>query len=241
MRAASLPVEPYASPEGYGLLFELDGAGQPLRRCRQLAARARMRGARLHEDTPALDVSGDRVITPTGEVRCGAVIVAVDGSLEQVIPELAGRVRTARLQVLGTAPAIEVTIPRPVYARWGLDYWQQTPDKRVVLGGFRDLGGDSEWTARAEPSRPIQEQLTEFLRIGLGVTAPVTHRWAGCIAFTDDPLPILEEVRQRVWALGAYNGTGNVLGAIWGRAAAQRIVTGTCLLDGLLPGVARTG
>ncbi len=234
MRSAGLPVQPYAGPEGHGLLFPLDVAGQPLLRCRLLASRARMLRAKLYEGSPAVDVAGRRVRTRGGEVRCGSVVVAVDGGLERVLPELAGRVRSARLQILATAPAPEVHIPRPVYARWGLDYWQQTAGKRVVLGGFRDLGGEGEWTLEATPTATVQSALEEFLRVGLAVRAPVTHRWAGCIAFTDDRLPVFEQVRDGVWAIGAYSGTGNVLGAICGRAAAQRIATGRSLVDGLL-------
>jgi glycine/D-amino acid oxidase-like deaminating enzyme len=39
-------------------------------------------------------------------------------------------------------------------------------------------------------------------------------------------MPIAEEVRPGVWALGGYSGTGNVMGALLGRAVAQRIVRG---------------
>jgi len=234
LRQANLPVQPYNGREGPGLLFPMDASSQPLRRCRVLAGRARMRGARLYEHSPAIQIAGDRVVTPHGDVRCDAVIVAVDGGIERVLPELAGRARTARLQVVATAPAPEVDVPRPVYTRWGLEYWQQLPDKRVVLGGFRDLGGDREWTDQAMPTGPVQDELEIFLRRGIGVRAPITHRWAGVIAYTDDKLPIIEQVRDRVWAAGAYSGTGNVLGAVCGRALAQTIVTGRSLLDGVL-------
>jgi glycine/D-amino acid oxidase-like deaminating enzyme len=135
---------------------------------------------------------------------------------------------------VATAPAPEVAVPRPVYARWGLEYWQQLPDKRVVLGGFRDLGGETEWTDEAVPTAPVQTELERFLRRGIGVRASITHRWAGVIAYTDDRLPIVEQIRDRVYATGAYSGTGNVLGAVCGRALAQLIVTGRSLLDGVL-------
>ena len=79
--------------------------------------------------------------TDAGAVECGAVVVAVDGRLERIFPALAPRVRTARLQMLATAPAPEVSFPRPVYWRQGFEYWQQLPNRRIALGGFRDLGG----------------------------------------------------------------------------------------------------
>ena len=231
MHAALLPVEAYNGPEGAGLLFPHDAAGDPLRRARTLAGRLRMRGARLFEESPAEAIAAREVNTPGGKVRCDTVIVAVDGGLERAVPAIR-TVRSARAQMLATAPAHEVDIPRPVYARWGYDYWQQLPDKRVVLGGFRDLGGRSEWTTSTAPTPPVQAHLETFLRDGLGVRAPITHRWAGTIGFTPDKLPVIWHGQG--WAFGGYSGTGNVLGALCGRAVAQWAVTGSSILDGII-------
>lgn len=225
MRRDGLPVEPYAGPEGDGLLIPTDGAFDPLLRCRILARRAIETGARLYEHTRAVEIAGQEVRLAGGVIRCRHVVVAVDGGLERVLPELAGRVRTARLQMLATAPADEVSFPRPTYFRWGLEYWQQLPDGRIALGGFRDRGGAAEWTHDVRPSTPIQGRLEQLLRDRLLVTAPITHRWAASAAFTADGLPIVEEIRSDVWAIGGYSGTGNVIGAICGRAAAS-LVTG---------------
>ena len=57
-------------------------------------------GARLFCGSPALEVRGDRVTCPGGAVRCRAVLVTVDGGLEQLLPEVAGRARSTRLQML---------------------------------------------------------------------------------------------------------------------------------------------
>lgn len=226
MRADALPVEPYEGPEGQGLLFPGDASFQPLRRCRILAWRAMDGGARLYEHTPALELSGTEVRTPAGRVHCERVIVAVDGRLERLLPELSGRVRTARLQMLATAPTAAVSLPRPVYARWGLDYWQQLASGCVVLGGARDVGGEGEWTVDARPTREVQEALERILRERLGVRAPVSHRWAAAVSYAATGLPVLEEVRPGVWAVGGYSGTGNVLGALCGRAAVELALAG---------------
>ncbi|MCW2679263.1 MAG: dependent oxidoreductase [Frankiales bacterium] len=222
MRADGFAVEPYDGPEGRGLLFPDDAAMQPLVRCRWLAQQAVRGGAVLHEQSPVLSVEPGQVTTPGGSVSCSAVVVAVDGRLDLLLPELAGTVRTVRLQMLGTAPTAEVTVPRPVYLRGGYEYWQQLPDGRLAVGGFRDVGGDGEETTSAEPSEPVQSALERLLRARLGVTAPVTHRWAASVGYTRSGLPYLGEVRDGVWVAGGYCGTGNVIGALCGRAAAAR-------------------
>jgi glycine/D-amino acid oxidase-like deaminating enzyme len=218
MERDGLPVERL---DGGAILVPTDGAVDPLARCRALAADATRRGARLYAGTPAVEVRGDRVITPAGGIDCGGVIVAVDGGLERVLPELAGRVRSLRLQMLGTAPVDRTVEVRPVYYRWGYDYWQQLPDRRLAIGAARDGHEDTEWGAPPEPTEAVQADIERLLREELAIDAPVTHRWAGEVAFTTDGLTLLEEVRPGVIAVGAHNGHGNVLGSAAARAAAE--------------------
>ena len=226
MRVDGLPVERYEGPEGRGLLFPHDASFQPLLRCRILARDAIGAGARLFERSKATKIAPGEVLTARGRVRADRVIVAIDGGLERALPELAGRVRTVRLQMLGTAPAPDVRYPRPVYSRYGLDYWQQLPDGCIALGGFRDVGGEEEWTHDARPTKRVQEALERCLRERVKTRAPITHRWAAPVSYSRDGMPVIEEVRPGVWATGAYSGTGNVVGALCGRAVAQLATTG---------------
>ncbi len=236
MRADGFAVEHYDGADGRGLLFPLDGALQPLARCRTLAQDALESGARLFESSPALEIKSGSVRTPSGTVSCKHVIVAVDGQLEVIFPELVGRVRTARLQMIASAPTTEITVSRPVYARWGYEYWQQLPDGRVTLGGFRDRALAEEWTLEKTPTERVQNLLEMFMRGRIGVHAPITHRWAANVAYSNDGMPVIEEVRPNVWAIGAYNGTGNIVGALCGRAVAQLVVTGSSSIAEVLKG-----
>ena len=228
MQRDGFAAEPYDGPEGHGLLFPQDASFQPLARCRTLAQTVLKGGAQLFENSPALTLSGNGVTTPHGRVVCRAVIVAVDGRLETLLPELAPRVRTARLQMLATAPTTEVSYPRPVYLRYGYEYFQQLPDGRLALGGFRDKGGEAEWETTGLPTSEVQERLERFLREELNVSAPITHHWAAPVGYTESGLPVLEEVRPNLWAIGGYSGTGNVVGASLGRIVARLALGAGC-------------
>jgi gamma-glutamylputrescine oxidase len=208
-----------ARADGAGLFIPGDGSIQPLERCRLLAERALAAGARLYCGTPATELTGTRVATPHGAIACRAVVVCVDGWLERLLPELAPGVRSTRLQMLATAPVEPGRIPCPVYDNWGYEYWQQLPDGSVALGGGRGAHGDAEWGREAVPGADVQAVLDRLLRERVGVDAPVTHRWAGVIAYTEDRLPVFAEVRPGVIALGAHSGHGNVLGSAAARAA----------------------
>jgi gamma-glutamylputrescine oxidase len=214
-----LPARAADGPTGAGVFIPGDGSVQPLERCRLLAGRVIEQGARLFCDSPAVGLAGDRVTTPAGEVTCKAVVICVDGWLERLLPELEGQARSSRLQMVASAPVAPGTIPCPVYDNWGYEYWQQLPDGSVALGGGRGTYADAEWGHPAEPSGDVQALLDRLLRERVGVEAPVTHRWAGVIAYTEDRLPIFAEARPGVIAVGAHSGHGNVLGSAAGRAA----------------------
>jgi gamma-glutamylputrescine oxidase len=220
LQQGGFPVLEYQGNEGMGLLFPEDCAMNPLARVRDLARLVQQKGARLYGACPALEVESGVVHTARFTIRAKKIIVAVDGKLEQIFSELQARVRTARLQMLGTAP-LEPRFVRPVYARFGYEYWQQLPNGCVVLGGFRDQFELEEWTLQDAPSDNVQTRLEQFLRQNLAIDALITHRWAASVSYSSDLLPILTQVRPNVWALGGYSGTGNVVGSIFGRMAAQ--------------------
>jgi glycine/D-amino acid oxidase-like deaminating enzyme len=229
MREDGLPVERYEGVEGRGLLFPGDAAFHPLRRARELARRAAAAGARLHGGTRVQAVQARSVVTDAGRVAAArGVVVAVDGGLEHLVPSLRGRVRSARLQMLGTAPADDVVLTRPVYARFGLDYWQQLPDGRVLLGGGRDVGGEAEWVHDqpwgAPTSAPVQAHLEHLLRSDIGTAAPVEQRWTGVVGFSGDHLPVLAEPEPGLLAVGGYSGTGNLVGPLCAGWAVDRLL-----------------
>lgn len=226
MRADGLRVEHYDGPEGRGLLFPHDAVFHPLKRARLLATSVRARGAQLFGQTIARSIEPGRVRTDSGTITARHVIVCVDGKLEWLFPELLAEVRTARLQMLATEPQLPIKFPRPVSMRYGFDYWQQLEDGTVLLGGGRDKFEASEWTTDDAPEAKLQEYLEKRLREKLGVTASITHRWAASVAFTDSGLPIARELGGGVFVVGAYSGTGNLVGAVCGRGAAQLALTG---------------
>ena len=227
------PVEWHDGPLGRGVLVVDDAVTDPLARCRQEARWVSSAGARLYEQSTAVRLATGVVETPDGVVRCRLAVVAVDGALASVLPELEGRVRPMRLQMLASGPHPPGVLPHTIGTRWGWDYAQQLPDGTIAFGGCRDAGGSAEHTADTEVTAPVQEALERRFREVLGESPSVTHRWAATAGYTDDGLPVLEQVRPGVWATGGYSGTGNLFGAACGRSVAKLALgrSQDCVLD----------
>jgi glycine/D-amino acid oxidase-like deaminating enzyme len=217
LRAHGLAVEEYEGPLGSGLFLPDDAATNPARRALGLAAG--LDAARLFEQTRVTAVSAGRVVTPSGTVSAGAVVVAVDGRLEVLLPQLAGRVRTARLQMAATDPVPPGRLPCPVYGRWGYDYAQQSADGVICVGGGRDVFEAQEWTTDDEPTAFVQGYIADLADRFAGEPAAITHHWAASVGFTGDGRPLCTLVDDGVAAAGGYNGTGNLVGPIAARAA----------------------
>jgi glycine/D-amino acid oxidase-like deaminating enzyme len=194
-----------------------DGALQPARFVRRLAGLAADAGVeiRAHERIETLD-----------ELDAGAVIVATDGYPSGLLGELEGAIIPTRGQMIATEPLPERLFDRPHYGRHGFDYWQQTPDGRVLAGGFRDVGIDSEFTADEVITPLIQGALEDFVFGLLGRRVEITHRWAGIFGLVLDFMPVVGQVpgREDVWMAGGYSGHGNVLGLMCGDLVAKAVL-----------------
>lgn len=226
LRQHGFAVEDYHGPLGRGLYLPDDAAVNPARRALGLAA-ALAPAAGLHEHTRASRVESGRVTTEHGVIAAGAIVVAVDGRLDRLLPHLAGRVRTARLQMLATSPVAAGRLPCPVYGRWGYDYAQQAGDGRLYVGGGRDHFLEREWVRDATPSRDVQGYLDGLAARMAGAPVGVTHRWAASVGYTPDGRPLCTQVAEGVIAIGGYNGTGNLVGPVAARAAVALVLDGT--------------
>lgn len=224
--ADGFPVADYHGEQGQGILIPTDGTFHPAKRAVLLAQLAIESGARIFTHSPALKISKGLVTTDHGTISAPHILVTIDGNLGNAVPEVANRVQPTRLQMVSTAPEVSLNLRYGVYARHGWDYWQQLPDGRIAMGGGRDIALDQEATDIAEPTPIIRDYLAAKLR-SLGIAAEIEHHWAAIVSYTKSGLPIVEEVHPGVWAIGAYSGTGNVVGALLGRSVVDLCVTGS--------------
>jgi len=207
-------------PDGrfHGSIFHPpDGSLQPARWVRRLAARAAEAGAEFREH--------DRV-TSLEQLDADAVVIATDGYTQGLLDNLDRAVKPTRGQVIVTEPLGKEYFSCPHYARYGYDYWQQTEDLRLVLGGFRDIALDEESTAEETTTPGIQSRLDAFAHELLGGAPRITNRWSGIFGVTEDLLPLVGQVpgRENLWVSCGYSGHGNVLGLACGELVAHALL-----------------
>ena len=200
-----------------GIFHPHDGSLQPARFVLDLAAHAAEAGVEVCERTR---------VDSLAHLEAEHVVIATDGSGRGLLPELDEVIWPARGQVVATEPLPRRLFSYPHYARNGFDYWQQVPDGRLVLGGFRDFSILSELTDVEETTPAIQEALDAFLAELLGDMPVVEYRWAGIFGLTQDMLPLVGRIpgRDGTWVAAGYSGHGNVLGLMCGELVAGAIL-----------------
>ena len=208
---------PLAATFRGAILHPGDGSLQPARWVRRLAARAAGAGAEIVEETR---------VESLDELDADQVVIATDGYTHGLLPELDHAIQPVRGQVIVTEPLAETLYPRPHYARHGFDYWQQTPDGRLLLGGRRDKSLETEFTNEEELTEPIQNELETFAAELIGEEPRIGHRWPGIFGSTEDSLPLVGRVPDRdgIWVSAGYSGHGNVMGLACGELVAQAIL-----------------
>ena len=171
-----------------------DGAVQPARVVRRIAAAAAAAGAEFREHSR---------VSSLEELAADAVVLATDGYGRGLVADLDERIWPARGQVVTTEPLPERLYDYPHYARHGFDYWQQLPDGRLLLGGFRDFSMLTELTDEETTTDVIQEALERFLAELVGYPPRVTHRARRRIAYPWSPeLHTLADIQRARPALG---------------------------------------
>ena len=132
-----------------------------------------------------------------------------------------------RGQMIATEPLAERIFECPHYGRHGFDYWQQTPDGRILAGGFRDWALESEFTADEQHdsrrSRARSSRSSPSWSAGRSRSSTAgqgSSDWCSTSCPSSDSVP----GEDQVWVAGGYSGHGNVLGLLCGELVAQAML-----------------
>ncbi len=191
---------------------------------------ARMCRAEVTDLTP--DGNGIRISTVQGTLSASTAVIAVNAWTSDLIPGLARLITPVRGQVLAYAPLPPVfsTSMSAAITPTG-EYWQQTVDGTIVVGGCRAMAPEYDVGVRVSlPTPEVQAALDCILpRLFPSLSGlQVEHRWAGLMAFTPDYLPIADRVPDmpHAWVVGGFSGHGMPFGLRVGQLLAHAVTSG---------------
>ncbi|MBZ8133865.1 FAD-binding oxidoreductase [Afifella sp. IM 167] len=210
------------------LLDNRAGTIQPLAYARGLARAAQAAGARLHQESPALAVrheNGEWVVeTPLGPVVARHLIRATNGYSVLLAPPPFTPVSYLQAATPPLAPdQLEKILPgrqgcwdtATVMSSIRLD-----AAGRLVVGGV----GSLEWAGRGLHlgwARRKMKKLYPFLG-----ELSFQFAWSGRIAMTGDHLPRVARIGPNAVSIFGYSGRGIGPGTLFGKAAAEWVLTG---------------
>jgi glycine/D-amino acid oxidase-like deaminating enzyme len=205
-----------------GAAFEAGAATvQPALLARGLRRVALARGVRIHERTPMVELDREDgvVRTPSGSVRAGALVLALNAWAIK-IRELSRALVAVSSDIVATEPMPE----RLKESGWTrgeaisncrllVHYYRTTTDGRVAFGrggGRMAFGGrvNSNFDFNESQTKGLKDDLVHYVPAAAGV--PVTNAWGGPIDRTADGFPLCGRLPGRVpifYATG-YSGNG---------------------------------
>jgi len=135
-----------------------------------------------------------------------------------------------RGQMLATTPAQGNRLrDKTYYANFGYDYFRQTGDSTILIGGLRNLFVDTEVGFEDATNPQVQKELEDYIRRNIDVAEfSVAARWSGVMGNTIDGLPLVGPLphNSAVIAAVGYNGHGFSMGMVVARDVASAIMNG---------------
>jgi putative aminophosphonate oxidoreductase len=223
------------SPVHLGAAFEASAATvQPALLARGMRRVALERGIRIHERTPMVELDRERGIvrTPSGSIRAGAIVLALNAWAIR-IKELSRALVAVSSDIVATAPVPE-QLEESGWAggeaisncRLMVHYYRTTRDGRVAFGrggGRLAFGGrvNSNFDQSDAQTEGLKKDLVRLVPAASGV--PITNDWGGPIDRTTDGLPFAGRLPGKVpivYGTG-YSGNGVAPSLTFGKILAS--------------------
>jgi glycine/D-amino acid oxidase-like deaminating enzyme len=193
-----------------------------------LAAAAEATGARIFEESPAIEIDPagvrKRIVTPTARVRAAHVVLAGNVHVGRVMPKISHTLLPISTYVITTAKLGE-------RLREVMSYPGAVSDTELADNHYRVVDGDRlMWSGRStawrgNPQRYIRPLVADIRRAypQLG-DIEVDYAWTGVLGNTVHRMPQIGEVAPGFWLLSGFGGHGLNTTAMGGELIARAIV-----------------
>lgn len=207
------------------------GAGHvhPLNLCLGLARLAEATGAEIFERSTVARIrhgqrAGEksRIETAGGHVIADHVILAANGYLDRLEPQVAARVMPINNYIVATEPlgarAREV-FTQDIAAhdlKFVVNYWRLHED-RLIFGGGETVSYRFPRDIAAKVRKPLEEVYPQLRGVR------ITHAWGGTLAITVNRMPCFCRPAPNCLSASGYSGHGVALSIHAGKLMAEAI------------------
>jgi len=201
------------------------GAGHlhPLRFAFGLARAAQAAGAQICEGSLVVDIQQGatvKVQTQTGHVEADHVLLAANGYMGGLVPQVAAKVMPINNFIIATEPlAPDTVLSRDVAvadSKFVINYFRLSEDGRLLFGGGESYGyrfPDIVKTVR-KPMLEVFPQLKD---------TRIDYSWGGTLAITMTRLPCFMRLAPNVLSASGYSGHGVAMATMAGKIMAAAI------------------
>ena len=198
--------------------------------CARACRRGRARGARIYEDTPALEIDPagvrKRVTTRDARVRAHHVVLAGNVHLAELMPQFANTLLPVHTYVIVTAPLGEA-LHEAIRFPGAVSDTDLADNHYRVVDGDRLMWSGRSTVWRGKPQR-LRRDAARRDRARLSALADVKaeYAWTGLLGNTVHRMPQIGEISPGLWLLSGFGGHGLNTTAMGGEMLARAIVEG---------------
>lgn len=221
-RAAIQQIVKSAAYQG-GTLDRGAGHLHPLRFALGLARAAQAAGAQICEGSLVVDIQQGatvKVQTQIGHVEADHVLLAANGYMGGLVPQVAAKVMPINNFIIATEPlAPDTVLSRDVAvadSKFVINYFRLSEDGRLLFGGGESYGyrfPDIVKTVR----KPMLEVFPQLM------DTRIDYSWGGTLAITMTRLPCFMRLAPNVLSASGYSGHGVALATMAGKIMAAAI------------------
>jgi gamma-glutamylputrescine oxidase len=210
-----------------GTLDRSAGHLQPLAYAQALARAAEAAGAVIHELSEVTAVVTRPRLTLTtarGQVTAGHAIIAGNGYLPNILPQVNARVMPINSFIAATDPipdrwqdvlAEDIAVSD---SKFVVNYYRFSPDRRFLFGGRESYSIAFPRDIRTALVARMERLFPQLAGVGIG------HVWGGALGITMSRLPHVARVAPNILSGAGFSGHGVALSGMAGRVMAEAVI-----------------
>ncbi|TCS63418.1 NAD(P)/FAD-dependent oxidoreductase [Varunaivibrio sulfuroxidans] len=203
----------------------------PLNYTLGLARAGEHAGAAIFEQSPATQITParragqkTRIATPGGGVSCDHLILATNAYIEDLQPDIAGKIMPVGTYIIATEPlsaALNDTIlpddDAVADVNFVLNYFRKSADRRMLFGGRVSYSGVAPFNLERTMRRTMAKVYPQL------ADARIDYAWGGNVAITMNRLPHFGRLANNIYFAHGFSGHGVFLTGLAGQLMADAV------------------